>query len=420
MATVHTLAPNSQEIEVAPKAQDRLFDCAVVGTGPAGMIAALALAHAGLDTVLIGPPVNLDDARTTALMDASRQFLENIGIWKDLKAAFTPLEKMRLIDGTDRLIRAPETTFAAAELSLPAFGYNILNKDLNRILLELVKSSALIEKVEGSIESVVSSEREAQLLLQNGNRFKAQVVLGADGRKSVVRQSAGIETKTWQYNQAALVLNLKHDLPHFNVSTEFHRRTGPFTMVPLPGKQSSLVYVETPERADALLKMDDVRLARELEKVCQHVLGKLEIISDRQVYPLSGLTAVQMGGHRSLLLGEAAHAFPPIGAQGLNLSLRDVAVATDLLETAKAAKGDLGAPELLSKYDRNRKADVVTRTAAVDLLNRSLLTDALPVQALRSVGLYTASRIPMIRRLLMREGIAPSWSLPRLMRAKAS
>lgn len=420
MATVHTLSPNSQEIEVAPKAQDRLFDCAVVGTGPAGMITALALAHAGLDTVLIGPPVNLEDARTTALMDASRQFLENIGIWNDLKAAFTPLEKMRLIDGTDRLIRAPETTFAASELSLPAFGYNILNKDLNRILLELVKSSALIEKVEGTIESVVTAEHEAQMLLQNGNRFKAQVVLGADGRKSVVRQSAGIETKTWQYNQAALVLNLKHDLPHFNISTEFHRRTGPFTMVPLPGKQSSLVYVETPERADALLKMDDAGLARELEKVCQHVLGKLEIISDRQVYPLSGLTAVQMGGHRSLLLGEAAHAFPPIGAQGLNLSLRDIAVATDLLETAKAANGDLGAPELLSKYDRNRKADVVTRTAAVDLLNRSLLTDALPVQALRSVGLYTASRIPMIRRLLMREGIAPSWSLPRLMRAKAS
>lgn len=398
-------------------AQEKSYDCAVIGTGPAGMIAALALAGSGLETVLVGPPVNFNDARTTALMDASRQFLDNIGIWEDLRSAFTPLEKMRLIDGTDRLIRAPETTFSAAELDLPAFGYNILNKDLNRVLFDLVKKNELIELVEDTIKTVKSNDHKATIELSNTPNLSCQVVIGADGRNSVVRRSAGIETKNWKYPQAALVLNLKHDLPHFNISTEFHRKTGPFTMVPLPGKTSSLVYVETPQRAEELNNYKDEALEAELEKLSQFVLGSLKLASPRQVYPLSGLTAVHMSGNRSLLMGEAAHAFPPIGAQGLNLSLRDVAVATELLAKAKHTNADMGSAELLQKYDRSRKADVISRTTAVDLLNRSLLTDALPVQMLRSLGLYTASRIPLVRRLLMREGIAPSWSLPTLMRA---
>lgn len=176
--------------------QAKSFECAVVGTGPAGMIAALALAKNGIETVLVGPPVNLNDARTTALMDASRQFLDNIGIWKDLRTSFTPLEKMRLIDGTDRLLRAPETTFDAAELNLPAFGYNILNKNLNRVLFDLVETCDLIERIEGSVKTVTSNDHKASLALADGSTLTCNVVIGADGRNSAVRRSAGIETKT--------------------------------------------------------------------------------------------------------------------------------------------------------------------------------------------------------------------------------
>ncbi len=340
-ANLATNSPKGKSKGLTP-AQEKTYDCAVIGTGPAGMIAALALAGSGLETVLVGPPVNFNDARTTALMDASRQFLDNIGIWQDLRSAFTPLEKMRLIDGTDRLIRAPETTFSAAELDLPAFGYNILNKDLNRILFDLVQKNELIELVEDTIKTVKGNDHKAIIELSNTPNLNCQVVIGADGRNSVVRRSAGIETKNWKYPQAALVLNLKHDLPHFNISTEFHRKTGPFTMVPLPGKTSSLVYVETPERAEELNNYKDEALEAELEKLSQFVLGSLKLASPRQVYPLSGLTAVHMSGNRSLLMGEAAHAFPPIGAQGLNLSLRDVAVATELLGKAKHTKADMG------------------------------------------------------------------------------
>ncbi|MDD7908793.1 UbiH/UbiF family hydroxylase [Pseudovibrio exalbescens] len=393
------------------------YDCIVVGTGPAGMICALALAAKGINTAIVGPAPNLEDSRTTALMAASKEFLVNIGIWSALEQDFTSLEKMRLIDGTNRLIRARETTFDAAELKLPAFGYNILNKNLNRLLGDLIEQTDNLTHVPGTISAVRSDAKTASVTMAGGAKLQAPLVVGADGRRSVVRECAGIEVETWTYEQSALVLNLAHHLPHYNVSTEFHRETGPFTLVPLPGRESSLVCVERPEEAERLKKLSDEELALELEKICHSVLGKFEVISERQVYPMSGLKALKLAGNRSVLIGEAAHAFPPIGAQGLNLSLRDVAVITDLAERTKKQDGDLGSEDVLKAYEKHRWSDITSRTSAVDLLNRSLLSSALPVQVLRSIGLYTAATISPLRKLLMREGIAPSWRLPRLMRS---
>lgn len=396
------------------------FECVVVGTGPAGMIAALALASRGVRTALVGPAPNMNDSRTTALMAASRDFLENIGIWTALEADFTALEKMRLIDGTTRLIRARETTFDAHELNLPAFGYNILNKNLNRGLEKLIGENRDVTFIEGSVTSVRSSPTEATLTLAGGRTLAAKLVVGADGRKSLVREAAGIDVDTWAYKQSALVMNLSHDLPHYNVSTEFHRETGPFTLVPLPGRESALVCVEAPDVAERLSRLDDETLARELEDIAHSVLGKFKVISERQVYPMSGLKAKRLSGNRSVLVGEAAHAFPPIGAQGLNLSLRDIAVIADLAGKAKAHHQDPGGDDVLARYERQRWSDINSRTNAVDMLNRSLLTSALPIQVLRSIGLYTASTLGPVRRLLMREGIAPTFLLPRLMRRTAS
>lgn len=394
-----------------PASDQALHDIAVIGAGPAGMTAALLLAKAGYGTVLVAPPANLDDGRTTALLSASADLYARLGLWETLAPLTAPLRRMRMIDGTDRLIRAPEVTFDSAELELDAFGYNILNKDLNRTLSEAADAASTLTRVEDTVSSYAFLEDHVVIRLASGGEIRARLCVAADGRRSPAREAAGISVKSWSYPQTAVVLNLAHDQPHNDTSNEFHTPTGPFTLVPLPGRMSSLVCVVSPEDAEPLRAMADEDLALELERRAHSILGKFRIASRPQSYPLSGLTANALAGHRLALIGEAAHVFPPIGAQGLNLGLRDVACLAGHLTPAGSPLADPGADALLKAYEKDRWQDITSRTAAVDALNRSLLTDFLPVQMMRSAGLYLADRLPALRRFLMKEGIAPGQRL---------
>lgn len=389
-------------------------DVVVIGAGPSGMTAAILLARRGLRTTLVAPAVNREDGRTTALLQASVNLLDELGLWQDIAPRAAALAHMRLIDDTGRLIRAPEVTFDASELQLEAFGYNVLNKDLNGILETAAGKEPNLTFVKAKVERVIPAADQVSIHLDDGAVLTAALVVGADGRNSVVRSAAGIEVRQWSYPQQALVLNLEHDRPHQSISTEFHTPTGPFTLVPLPGRMSSLVCVVTPETAQHLKAYTDDALALELERRAHSILGKFRIASERQVYPLSGLIARSVAARRCALVGEAAHVFPPIGAQGLNLGLRDVADLGDVLRGAKERGEDIGSDLTLARYDSVRRVDIQTRTTAVDLLNRSLLTDLLPVQAVRSLGLYAAGRVGPLRRILMREGITPVAGRPRL------
>ena len=189
--------------------------------------------------------------------------------------------------------------------------------------------------------------------------------------------------------------------------------------MPLPGKRSSLVWVLDPADADELAALDDVELADEIEAASHSILGKIEVEPGRGLFPLSVVSARRFGAHRIALVGEAAHVVPPIGAQGLNLGLRDAATIGELAVHAQRTGHDIGGEEVLARYDRMRRADVGSRTIAIDLLNRALLTDFLPVQGVRGLGLYVLDRIGPLRRAVMREGIAPRMAQPRLMRGEA-
>jgi 2-octaprenyl-6-methoxyphenol hydroxylase len=201
-----------------------------------------------------------------------------------------------------------------------------------------------------------------------------------------------------------MVLNFAHSLPHQNISTEFHTESGPFTQVPLPGSRSSLVWVQKPTEAAARAELTLEELSRHVEERMQSMLGKVTVEDSVQVWPLSGMTAHRFGKGRAALIGEAAHLFPPIGAQGLNLSLRDVMALVDILcsRANQPVAADAG-----DSFDRKRRTDIISRTASVDLLNRSLLSDFLPVQMLRAAGLHVLSAIPPLRSIVMREGIEP-------------
>ncbi|MBV5265936.1 UbiH/UbiF family hydroxylase [Pinisolibacter aquiterrae] len=399
-----------------PAALPSSFDVAVVGAGPAGLAAALQIARSGFTTALIAPPTRPDDVRTTALLGGSVPFLKQLGVYEAIEAAGAPLATMRLVDVTRRLVRAPEANFHAREIGLAAFGINIVNRDLTRILDEAIAAEPGITRIAEPVETVAPLADRIDLVTASGATVSARLAIAADGKGSRLRDAAGIDTTTWAHPQSALVLNLAHDVPHHDVSTEFHTPTGPYVLVPLPGNRSSVVLIETPEEAERLRALPDADLGLELERRAHSLLGRMTVEPGRQVWPLSSLIAKCYGRARIALIGETAHTFPPIGAQGLNLTLRDVASLAEIVTEARGRHDDIGGAATLAKYERARRLDVETRTRGVDLANRALLSDLLPVQVARAFGFFLAERIGPLRRLIMREGLTPSLAAPRLMR----
>lgn len=391
----------------------------VVGGGPAGLTAAVTLSAAGIATVLVGKKPARADNRTTALMAGSMIALKTLGVWGLCEAQAAPFKFLRIVDDTGRLWRAPEVKFDAEEIGLEAFGYNIENKDLVAALEQRSRTLPGLRVCEDEVRAVEAGGDAATVTLAGGETLHAPLLIAADGRRSLCRTAAGISVDEREYRQSALTVCMRHSRPHNNTSTEFHTASGPFTLVPLPGRRSSLVWVLTPAMAELIADFDDAELSAEIERAAHSILGKIEVEPGRGIFPLGVATARRFGDKRIALVGEAAHVIPPIGAQGLNLGLRDAATIGELAVAAARDGDDIGGQPVIAAYERMRRADVGSRTIAVDLLNRTLLADFLPVQGLRGLGLYFLDRVGPLRRAVMREGIQPAAAQPRLMRGEA-
>lgn len=379
------------------------IDVAIVGAGPAGLSAAILAAREGLSVALVAPRTIPSDRRTVAMLGVSVEILEETGIWPALADTVAPLRTMRIVDGTRRLVRAPLVEFHASEIGRDAFGYNVPTAAMIPAL-EDAATAAGIQRLDGFARSIEVHDDHVAIEAGDAGSVSARLVGAADGRNSPAREAAGIGLKRWSYPQTAVVANIRHTLPHGDVSTEFHTETGPFTLVPLPGLRSAVVCVVKPAEAERLMQLDDRGLADVFEQKSHFLVGDIEIDGPRQAFPLTGQAAERFADRRIALIGEAAHVFPPIGAQGLNLSLRDAAV---FARTAAAHRSDPGSEDALADYRRRRSGDVYTRTAAVDALNRTLLTGFLPVQAARGVGLFALDRLPALKRFAMRQALAP-------------
>lgn len=395
----------------------RAFDVAVVGAGAAGLTAALSLGLEGFRTCLVGEPPAPSDGRTVALLDGSVRLLRALGLGPSLAADAAPMARMTLVDDTGSLFRPPPVTFAAGEIGLEAFGWNIANTALLHHLWAALHERGAVTVHGGRATGLTLRGERAVVALENGSEVDAALAVAADGGHSRLRETSGIPVRRWTYPQSALTAILAHDRDHRDTSTEFHTRDGPFTLVPLPGRRSSLVWVTRPERGSTLLGLAADDLARAVERQAHSILGAMRLDGPRGLVPLSGLAARRLHGPRLALVGEAAHVLPPIGAQGLNLGLRDVAALRDALVEGRRRGRDPGDERTLAAYGRGRSLDLGLRRAAIDGLNRSLLSDFLPLDWARGAGLALLGAVGPLRRVVMREGVLPRLGVPSLMRA---
>ncbi|KAA2313119.1 UbiH/UbiF family hydroxylase [Puniceibacterium sp. HSS470] len=394
---------------------DKRFDIVISGGGVAGLTAACAFGVAGFSVLCLDPAAPVvareaegADLRTTAFLQPARNLLEDIGLWDALGPHAAPLNIMRIVDAGGP---APEARvirdFNSAEISDHPFGWNLPNWLLRREMVARIEALDTVEFRPGTAsKSLFTRETEAFVGLSDGTRVRARLVIAADGRLSPMREAAGIGVTTRRYGQKALAFAVTHPVPHENVSTEIHRSGGPFTLVPLPdldGRPSSaVVWMEDGPRVQELAALDVAAFEAEMLRRSCGILGPLRLETRRSVWPIITQVAERMGGQRLALMAEAAHVLPPIGAQGLNMSLGDLRCLRDL---AIAAPEQLGDAQMMDAYHDGRHRDVQIRAAGIDALNRASQISAQPLRDLRAAGLNALYSAAPVRKVLMQMGL---------------
>ena len=394
---------------------DAQYDIVISGGGVAGLSAAAVLGADGFRVLCLDPTPPVTDGaaegadlRTTAFLQPAQQLLEQAGLWARLDAHAAPLRIMRIVDAggpepEPRVVR----DFDSTEISDKPFGWNLPNWLLRREMVARLEDLPNVEFRPGTgTRSLFTREAEARVGLTDGSRVRCKLVLAADGRNSPMRQAAGINVTTRRYGQKALAFSVSHPIPHENVSTEIHRSGGPFTLVPLPdhdGRPSSaVVWMEDGPRVQDLAAMDVAEFEAEMNRRSVGILGELRLLTRRSVWPTITQVADHMAGERLALMAEAAHVVPPIGAQGLNMSLGDLRALRELI---LAAPDRLGDAQMMEAYHRARHREVQIRAAGIDALNRASQISAQPLRDLRAAGLNALYSAAPVRKVLMQMGL---------------
>ena len=389
-------------------------DIFIAGAGLAGSIAALSFSKTGRNVVIVDPFSHRDNAqldyRTTAYLQPSKLFLERLGVWETIEDSAMPLEIMKIIDASeaqngDKIKSQKE--FNSAEISDSPFGWNVKNSLMRAELKRLIDRQSNCELIDAtSAIDFTSRDTAAFVKLSSGNTVKAKLVIAADGRNSILREKAGISTKTHRFGQKALAFAVTHPLAHQNISTEIHNSGGPFTLVPLPdfdGKPSSaIVWMESGEKAKNLMQMEAKEFEREMTARSCNILGPLKLASKRSLWPIISQIADRLCSKRLALVGETAHVVPPIGAQGLNMSLADIKLLNDL---DQKYPNDFGEIHTLNEYQKHRIVDIRRRVVGVSALNKISISDNKLVQNIRAFGLENFFQLPAIKNNIMKLGM---------------
>lgn len=396
-------------------------DVLTIGGGLVGGTLACALAEAGLTiaVVEIGDPNEAlsagFDGRASAVALSSRRLLEGIGLWDKIERQSAPILDIRVTEGESQLF----LHYDHREVSDEPLGHMVENRFIRRGILERMRELERIRLLAPArLMEVIRRPGMVEATLADGRRIRAPLVVAADGRFSRVREEAGIRVTQWSYGQSGIVCTVAHERPHDNIAHERFLPTGPFAILPLPENRSSIVWTERADLAAAMMKLNDADFTDELAARFGDFLGGVEVVGPRWSYPLSLQYAHASVAHRLALVGDASHAMHPIAGQGLNMGWRDVAALAEVLADARRLGLDLGAADVLDRYERWRRFDNTLMLAMTDGLNRLFSNDIAPLRLARDTGLAAVNRIPPLKKLFMRHAMGVVGEVPKLMRGE--
>jgi len=400
-------------------------DVIVGGGGMVGLTLAIALAKGGLQVVVcdpLRPETVLDaafDGRVSALAYSSVRMFQALGLWQGLEPHAQPINDILVTDaGLDRPASPFSLHFDHREVGVP-LGHIAENRHIRAAQfaglcdgVRLIAPAALtaLENDGGGILATLS----------NGDSVRARLAVAADGRASPMRDAQGIGVVGWSYPQTGIVATVEHEKPHRGVAYEHFLPSGPFAILPLPGRRSSLVWTEDTRIAPSLIAMDEDDFNAELHRRFGSHLGAAHAAGPRWSYPLKFHLARAFVRPRFALAGDSAHGIHPIAGQGLNLGLKDSAALAEVVLDAARLGLDIGALDVLRRYERWRRFDAFTLAAATDGLNRLFSNDIVPLRVARDLGMGMVDRIGPLRRFFMRHAGGEIGKLPRLLKGEAA
>jgi 2-octaprenyl-6-methoxyphenol hydroxylase len=399
-------------------------DLVIGGAGFAGLALAIALRQGLGDSfavTVVDPALGAaqsKDPRASAIAAAARRLFEAIEVWQPVEANAQPILDMVVTDSKlDDAVRPTFLTFGGEVEEGEPFAHMIENRHLIDALVKKAKELG-IELRAGSVSGFKHAANAIEVGLVDGETISARLLVGADGARSQIRETAGIASHGWIYDQSAIVTTVTHEREHNGRAEEHFLPAGPFAILPLTGKRVSIVWTETKNEAERIVALPDAEFHAELEKRFGLHLGDLEVVGARRAFPLGLFTAREFIAERLALVGDAAHIIHPIAGQGLNMGLRDVAALAEAIADAARLGLDIGAPDVLERYQRWRRFDTMTMGVATDGLNRLFSNSSDVLRLARDVGLGLVERIPALKRVFIREAAGFTGDVPKLLRGE--
>lgn len=403
------------------------FDIVISGGSFVGLALALAVARTmgpGLRVALVDRKgfgeAQPNDVRASALSAASKQLLDVLDVWPRVADEAQPVARIELTDSPLEAGVRPVLTTYRNELSdgEPA-SYILPNRALSAALLDVVSAESGVHLLAGkTVTGFAAKDSGAQVTLSGGAQLSASLAVAADGRRSPLREAAGLKVVGWSYGQTGIVTRVTHERPHHGVAMQHFLPGGPFAILPLPGNRSCITWSERTDAARRILALDDDGFLAEVELRFGGRLGRLSLDGPRQSWPLEMHLARRYVAPGLALVGDAAHGVHPIAGQGLNLALRDVAALVEVLSDAARLGLGFGDFMALERYERWRRFDSATSAATFDGLNRLFSSDWTLLRSARELGLTVVDRMPGLKRLLVREAAGLSGEVPKLLKGE--